>query len=182
MARTQGRRARAGRNPGARGLGGTLALEVRALRVEDGFELAIARFEAPGYHDDPAEAQVRAAEALQGQLADNLLLQLERNWEALADHGRPIRVVLSSVTSLWQAERVSDALAGPLRAESVAIAAIAPRVVELRVEAPLSPGALQDRLAALPFDGFRLEPVEVERDRVELRVALEPELPPASAP
>jgi hypothetical protein len=170
------------RGVGGRVLGGTLALEVRALRVEDGFEVAIARFEAPAYHDDPAEAQVRAAEALQRQLADNLLLQLERNWEALADPGRPIRVVLSSVTSLWQAERVSDALRGPLRAESVAIAAIAPRVVELRVEAPLSPGALQDRLASLPFDGFRLEPVEVERNRVELRVALEPELPPASAP
>ncbi len=170
------------RGVGTRVLGGTLALEVRALRVEDGFEVAIARFEAPAYHDDPAEAQVRAAEALQGQLADNLLLQLERNWEALADPGRPIRVVLSSVTSLWQAERVSDALAGPLRAESVSIAALAPRVVELRVEAPLSPGALQDRLSSLPFDGFRLEPVKVERDRVELRVALEPELPPASAP
>lgn len=166
---------------GARTLGGTLTLEVRALRVEDGFEVAIARFEAPAYHDDPAEAQARAAEALEGQVADNLLLQLSRNWEALADPGRPIRLVLSGVTSLWQAERVSDALAEKLGAESVDLATIAPRVVEFLVQAPLSPGALQDRLTSLPFGGFRLEPVDVDRERVEVRVAPESELPPASA-
>jgi hypothetical protein len=41
----------------------------------------------------------------------------------------------------------------------------------LLFEGPLSAGALQDRLAAVAFEGFRLEPVRVRRDRVELRVA-----------
>ena len=45
----------------------------------------------------------------------------------------------------------------------------------MQVEISLSPGALQDRLATVLFDGFRLEPVETGRDRVELRVEPIPE-------
>lgn len=161
-------------------VGGTLELRVRALRAEDGFEIAVSRFDAPGYHEDPAQAEARAAEALQVPVADNLLLQLERNWQALADEDRAILLVLSRVTSLAQAERVSEALVGTMGAELVELASIAPRVVELRVVAPLSPGAIQDRLSATTFDGFRLEPVGVERDRVELSVLADGE--PAPAP
>lgn len=165
-------------------LGGTLELRLRAVRAEDGNEIAIARFEAPGYHADPAEAQARALDALREQVATNLLLQLDQNWEVLAETERPIRLVLSGVSSLTQADRVARALERALGAEEVALTVISPRVVELEVRAPLSPGALQDRLAALTFEGFRLEPVEVERERVELRVALEPAAatPPVATP
>jgi hypothetical protein len=161
-------------------VGGTLELRIRAQRVEDGFEIAVSRFDAPGYHEDSAQAQARAVEALQVPVGDNLLLQLERNWQALADEDRAILLVLSRVTSLAQAERVSEALLGTMGAEQVELASIAPRVVELRVVAPLSPGAIQDRLSATTFDGFRLEPVGVDRDRVELAVT--PDGEPAPAP
>jgi hypothetical protein len=159
-------------------VGGTLELRVRAQRVEDGFEIAVSRFDAPGYHEDAAQARARAAEALQVPVGDNLVLQLDRNWQALADEDRAILLVLSRVTSLAQAERVSEVLVGTLGAEEVELASIAPRVVELRVVAPLSPGAIQDRLSATAFEGFRLEPVGVDRERVELSVAAEAESPP----
>ncbi len=62
-------------------------------------------------------------------------------------------------------------LSDVLGAREAHVVALGPRSAELVVEGPLSAGALQDRLAAVPFEGFRLEPVRVRRDRVELRVA-----------
>ena len=151
--------------------GGVMEMQVRAVRVEDGSDVAIARFEAPGYHADLAEAQVRAAEALQEQVSGNLLLQLDRNWEALDADSPAVRVVLSGVRTLLQVDLVSDALLNQLGAEQVELRRISPRSVELEVTAPLSAGALQERLATVPFDGFQLEPVQVAVGRVELRVA-----------
>ncbi len=158
-------------------VGGLADVRVRALRAHDGVEIARSRFEAPGYHRDPQEAVVRALQALGEQVAQNLQLQLERNWHTLAREEGPVQLQLVNLTSLLQANAVRDALAGALDAERVVLVELGPGRASMQVETSLSPGALQDRLAAVPFDGFRLEPVETGRDRVELRV--EPNLDPA---
>jgi hypothetical protein len=80
------------------------------------------------------------------------------------------------VTSLLQARAVSDVLSNALDARRVALVALSAGSAEMEVEISLSPGALQDRLATFPFDGFRLEPIATTRDRVELRVELQAEL------
>jgi hypothetical protein len=170
------------RQAGPRVVGGVLDVAVQALRSRDATPVGLARFEAAAYHADPGEAQARAVDALAPQVAENLLLQLERNWQALSAGAPPTSLVLVDVGSLAQVDAVSSALRGRLGAERVELRVLRPRAAELEVRGPLSPGALQDRLAALAFDGFRLEPVAVTRERVELRVA--PELPesPAGTP
>jgi hypothetical protein len=170
------------RATGERASGGVLEVAVSALRTRDAVPVGLARFESAAYHTDPGEAQSRAADALAPQVAENLLLQLQRNWEALSAEAPPTALVLGGVGSLAQVEAVAAALRGRLGAERVELRALRPRTAELEVRGPLSPGALQDRLAALAFDGFRLEPVAVTRERVELRVS--PPLPevPAGPP
>ena len=157
-------------------VGGVADVRVRALRAYDGVEIARSRFEAPGYHRDPEEAVVGALQALGEQVAQNLQLQLERNWQTLAREEGPVQLQLVNLTSLLQANAVRDALAGTLDAERVVLVELGPGRAAMQVEISLSPGALQDRLAGVAFDGFRLEPVEAGRGRVELRV--EPSIEP----
>jgi hypothetical protein len=172
------------RGAGPRALGGVAQAQARATRVRDGFELASSRFESAAYHGDPAEAQARAVDALREQVAANLLLQLERNWEALAGEPRDVDVRLSNVAGLREIEEVRQALRGPLRAERAELVELGPRSALLRVRASLSPGALGERLGRVAFDGFVLEPVTASEAEVELRrVAAEPPgaPPPAGA-
>jgi hypothetical protein len=159
------------RKTGERVGGGVLEVGVQALRARDGVPVGLARFEAAAYHAEPGEAQARAVDALAPQVAENLLLQLERNWQALSADAPPTSLVLVGIASLGQVEAVAAALRGRLGADGVELRALRPRAAELEVRGPLSPGALQERLAALAYDGFRLEPVAVTRERVELRVA-----------
>jgi len=143
----------------------------RAHRAHDGFEVASSHFDAPGYHPTRDEAFVRALEALEDQLAGNLLMQLDRNWTALSPDDAPVFLRLSNVSSYRQVEAVQRLMADVLGARRAQVLALGPRSAELVFQGPLGAGALQERLAAVPFEGFRLEPVEVRRDRVELRVA-----------
>lgn len=168
----------------SRVVGGVADVRVRALRAYDGVELARSRFEAPGYHEDPEEAVVRALQALGEQVAQNLQLQLERNWQSLAQRPGPVELQLVNVTSLLQANAVRDALSDSLGAERVALVGIGPGTADMQVEISLSPGALQDRLAAILFNGFRLEPVQTTRESVKLRIepALDAEEPPVASP
>ncbi len=158
------------RSTGRRVSGGSAEVGLRAVRVLDGFEVARARFEAPGYHQDRREALVRALAALREQVAQNLKLQLDANWQVLAREEGPLVLTLVEVDSLLQVEAVRDTLAGSLGADQADLVEIRPRAAQIRVESSLSPGALQDRLAAVVFEGFRLEPVEVAQGRVLLRV------------
>jgi hypothetical protein len=163
---------------------GTVEVRVQAVRVRDGAEIALARFESPAYHEDPDEAFARAVEAVQRQVAENLLLQLGRNWEVLASHEGPVQLRLLNVTSLLEVDEVRKTLRNVLGAEEASLISLAPAIAEIIVRGPLSPGALQDRLVAVAFDDFRLRPVEVSRQLVELRVEklLEPESEPRADP
>lgn len=152
-------------------VGGVAEARARAFRAHDGRELASASFNAPAYHPTREEAFVRALDALEEQLARNLLLQLNRNWAALTPDDAPVYLELSNVSSLREVEAVRKLLSDVLGAREAQIRRLGPRSAELLFEGPLSAGALQERLAAVPFEGFRLEPVEVLRDRIELRVA-----------
>ncbi len=168
--------------------GGRAAVRVLALRTDDGSEVALARFAAPAYHDDPDEAFARALEALQAQVADNLTLQLERNWQALAKERGPVELRLLNATSLVQVDAVQETLRSALGADEATLVTLGPWVAEILVTGPLSPGALQDRLVGAAFDGFRLQPVEVSRQLVEVRVetlaepAARPAPPPVGGP
>lgn len=152
-------------------VGGVAEARARAFRAHDGRELASASFNAPAYHPTREEAYVRALDALEEQLSQNLLLQLNRNWSALSPADAPVYLRLSNVASLREVEAVRRRLSDVLGARRAQIRSMGPRTAELLFEGPLSAGALQERLAAAPFEGFRLEPVEVRRDRVELRIA-----------
>lgn len=156
---------------GDRVIGGVADVRVRALRVADRAQLGSSRFDVPAYHDDPMEAQMRAMESVGIQIAQNVILQLEQNWEALNEDERPLVIHLSNVSALAQVEHVRDRLRAVLDSGDVEIAALSPRSAELVVRADVSPGALQEQLAASAFDGFRLEPVDLTRERLDLRIA-----------
>jgi hypothetical protein len=154
--------------------GGVAEVRVRAVRVKDSFEIALSHFEAPAYHEDPEEAFARALEAVQGQVSENLVLQLGRNWEVLAKDDGPVHLRLVNVSSLMEVDAVRKALQNLLGAKEASLVSLAPDIAEMVVQGPLSPGALQERLVAVAFDDFRLHPVEVSRQRVELRVERAP--------
>jgi hypothetical protein len=158
--------------------GGVVEVWARAFRAQDGFEVAFARFAAPAYHEDPDEALARALEAVQAQVAENLILQLGLNWQVLTKEDAPVQLRLLNATSLLQVDAIQHTLRNVLGAEQASLVTLAPWVAEIVVRSPLSPGALQDRLVATVFDGFQLRPVEVSRRLVELRVEVLPEAQP----
>jgi hypothetical protein len=143
---------------------------IRAVRVQDVAELALSHFEAPGYNANADAAFATALEGVRDQLAQSLLFQLDRNVTALQPGSGTVTLRLAGVTTLLQVEAVQRALVERLGARSVELAMLEPRVAELVVEGPLSAGALQERLAALAFDGFSLEASNVEASAVSLRV------------
>jgi hypothetical protein len=162
--------------------GGVAEVRARALRSDDGSELAIARFEAAGYDAIRDEAIARALQAVEPQLGDNLGQQLERNWQAQTPSERPVELELEAVTSLVQVTAVQRALTGSLAARSAELRELRPGAASLQVLSPLSAGALQERLAGLHFDGFALAPVEAGAGRARLRIELAPATPEALAP
>ncbi len=149
---------------------GATEVRVLALRVRDGSEIARAHFEGPAYHEDPDEAFARGLEAVQDQVVENLVLQLGRNWKALAKQDGPILLRLLNVSSLHQVERVQRSLRRQLGAREAVLSGLAPAIAELEVQGSLSPGALHDRLVGLTFEHFQLFPVGVSRQLVEVRV------------
>jgi hypothetical protein len=170
------------REPRGEVAGGVASAQVRAQRATDGFELALARFEAPAYHQDPDEARLRGLEALEPQIVNSVQAQLSRNWAAVEPAGGAIVVSLIEVTSLLQVESVKSSLVSVLGADSAELVALGPRRAALRVETDLSAGALRERLAALYFEGFRLEPLESAEGRVELRLEARTEPAEPAAP
>jgi hypothetical protein len=162
--------------------GGVAEVRARALRADDGSELAITRFEAAGYDADRDEAITRALLALEPQLALNLGQQLERNWQAQTPGERPVELELEGITSLAQVSAVRRALLGALAAKSAEIRALEPDSATLQVVSSLSAGGLQERLASLHFDGFALTPVEAGAGRARLRVEIAPQAPDALTP
>jgi len=162
--------------------GGVAEVRARALRSDDGSELAIARFEAAGYDALREEAIAQALLAVEPQLALNLGQQLERNWQAQTPSERPVDLELESVSNLVQVSAVRRALLGPLAAKSAEIRELRAGGATLQVISALSAGALQERLANLHFDGFALAPVEAGAGRARLRVELAAPAPEALSP
>ena len=140
------------------------------FRARDGARLLSSRFDAPAYHDDFEQALLRALEALQAQVADNLILQLDRNWRALARDDGAVVLRLLNVSSFRQVEAVQRQLMDVLGARRADLVEIGPQSAEVRVSSPLSAGALQNRLAAASYQGFELEPVQVGSREVSLRI------------
>jgi hypothetical protein len=166
--------------PGGGGPRSSIAeVALSAQRTGDASELALGRFQGVGHHDAPEEARARALEAAQVQVVDNLVLQLARNWQEIASADGPVELVLVGVTGLVQVLAVQGAVQTRLGAEQVELFELGPGTASLRVPEGLSPGSIQDRLTAVAFDGFALEPVETSAGRVSLRVReLAPALPP----
>ncbi len=150
--------------------GGTAEVRLVGFRARDGARLLSSRFDAPAYHDDFEQALLRALEALQAQVADNLILQLDRNWRALARDDGAVVLRLLNVSSFRQVEAVQRQLMDVLGARRADLVEIGPQSAEVRVSSPLSAGALQNRLAAASYQGFELEPVQVSSRGVSLRI------------
>ncbi len=170
-------------NPDAQvAAGGVAEVRARALRADDGSELAITRFEAAGYDAERDEAIAQALLALEAQLAANLGLQLERNWQAQTPGDRPVDLELEAVSSLAQVDAVRRAVLGTLAAKNADLQTLEAGSATLRVVSSLSAGGLQERLASLQFEGFALTPVEAGAGRARLRVEAAPSAPGELAP
>ena len=154
--------------------GGVAEVRARAQRSEDGSELASSRFEAAGYHADRDAAIARALEAVEPQVGDNLALQLERNWQAVSATDRPVELGLDAVKSLQQVLAVRQVLLKQLGSRTAEIRELTPHGATLQVVTPLGPGALQEKLASVRFDGFALTPEDAGPGRARLRVDAQP--------
>jgi len=162
--------------------GGVAEVRARAQRSDDGSELAIARFEAAGYHAERDAAIARALEAVEPQVGENLALQLQRNWEAVAATDRPIELGLDAVSSLEQVMAVRRVLLQQLGARSAELRELRPQGATLQVVSPLGPGALQEKLASVRFEGFALSPEDAGAGRARLRVEPHPAAPETLSP
>ncbi len=170
-------------SPGAASVpGGVAEVRARAQRSEDGSELASSRFEGAGYHADRDAAIARALEAVEPQVGENLALQLERNWQAVAATDRPVELGLDSVSSLQQVLAVRQVLLKQLGARTAEVRELRPHGATLQVVSPLGPGALQEKLASARFDGFALTPEDAGAGRARLRVDAQPAAPETLAP
>jgi hypothetical protein len=154
--------------------GGVAEVRARARRSDDGSELAVARFEGAGYDADPEAAFMHALEAVEPQVGENLALQLQRNWEAVASTSRPVEIGLDAVTSLEQVMSVRRVLLQQLGAKTAEVRELRPHGATLQVVSPLGPGALQEKLASTRFDGFGLSPEDAGAGQARLRVEVHP--------
>ncbi len=169
--------------PGASSVpGGVAEVRAHAQRSDDGSELAVVRFEAAGYHAERDAAIARALEAVEPQVGENLALQLQRNWEAVAATDRPIELGLDAVSSLDQVMSVRHVLLQQLGARSAEIRELQPHQATLQVVSSLGPGALQEKLASVRFEGFTLSPEDAGAGRARLRVEVHPAAPEMLAP
>ena len=150
--------------------GGVADVNVRASRAADGAALALSRFQGAGYHAQAERALSRALEAVRDQVVDNVVLQLSRNWTEVARGEGPVEVRLLEVGNLTQVEAVRAQIVARLGARHARIVELAPREAALEVVGRLSPGALSDRLTALVFDDFSLEPLAVDPPQIALRI------------
>ena len=163
--------------------GGVAEVRARARRSDDGSELAVARFEGAGYDADPDTAFMHALEAVEPQVGENLALQLQRNWEAVAaSSSRPIELGLDAVTSLEQVMSVRRVLLQQLGAKTAEVRELRPHGATLQVVSPLGPGALQEKLASTRFDGFALSPEDAGSGQARLRVEVHPAAPETLSP
>jgi hypothetical protein len=162
--------------------GGVAEVRARAQRSDDGSELAVARFEAAGYHAERDAAIARALEAVEPQVGENLALQLQRNWEAVAATDRPVEIGLDAVSSLEQVMAVRRVLLQQLGARSAEVRELRPHGATLQVVSSLGPGALQEKLASVRFDGFALSPEDAGAGRARLKVEVHPAAPETLAP
>lgn len=154
--------------------GGMASVVARAVRASDGAEVAIARFEAPGYHSEARRALSNALEGLREQVAANAVQQLERNWAAISSQQGPVEIWLREARGLLQVDAIRTAIRESLGASRVDLLELSSEGVRLRVESPLAAGALIERLSAMAFDGFRLEPVDPSLGRAEMRIEPSP--------
>jgi hypothetical protein len=73
-----------------------------------------------------------------------------------------------------------------LGARTAEIRELRPHAATLQVTSPLGPGALQEKLASVRFDGFALSPEDAGAGRARLRVEVHPAasetLSPGSSP
>lgn len=169
--------------PGASSVpGGVAEVRARAQRTDDGSELAIARFEAAGYHAERDAAIARALEAVEPQVGENLALQLQRNWEAVAATDKPVELGLDAVSSLEQVMSVRRVLLQQLGARRAEVRELRPHGATLQVVSSLGPGALQEKLASVRFDGFALTPEDAGAGRARLRVEVHPPAPEMLSP
>jgi hypothetical protein len=152
--------------------GGVAEVRARALRSDDGSELAIARFEAAGYDARREEAIAQALLAVEPQLALNLGQQLERNWQAQTTADRPVDLDLESVSSLVQVGAVRRALLGPLAAKSAEIRELRAGGATLQVVSALSAGAAGAAVEPALSTASRPAPVEAGAGRARMRVEL----------
>lgn len=143
-------------------------VEAVATRAADGYELARIRLDTPGYHRDPDEASMRALEAVEAPLAQNLRVQLEQNWVALAGERRAVHLVLRGVTHFTQVEAVWDLLRDGLGVEQVELDTLAPALAQFSLRDAPSPAVLQARLTQADLEAFRLESLEVTNDTLEM--------------
>ena len=162
--------------------GGVAEVRARARRSDDGSELAVARFEGAGYDADADTAFMHALEAVEPQVGENLALQLQRNWEAVASNARPVELGLDAVTSLEQVMSVRRVLLQQLGAKTAEVRELRPHGATLQVVSPLGPGALQEKLASTRFDGFGLSPEDAGAGQARLRVEVHPAAPDSLAP
>lgn len=154
--------------------GGMASVVARAVRASDGAEVAIARFEAPGYHSEAKRALSNALEGLREQVAANAVQQLDRNWAAISSQQGPVEIWLREASGLLQVDAIRAAIRESLGASRVDLLELSSEGVRLRVESPLAAGALIERLSAMAFDGFRLEPVDPSLGRAEMRIEPSP--------
>jgi hypothetical protein len=155
---------------GRRIVGVVAQVTARAIRVQDGFELARVQMDTPAYHTDPDEAAMRALDAAQEPLARNLRVQLERNWGVLASERGPLSLVVRGVTGFSQVMAVWEFLSNGREVEGVQLRALGPGRAEFSLREAPSSGVLQSRLARAELPGFRLEPLAIAADRLELTV------------
>jgi hypothetical protein len=162
--------------------GGVAEVRARARRSDDGSELAVARFEGAGYDANADTAFMHALEAVEPQVGENLALQLQRNWEAVASTAKPVELGLDAVTSLEQVMSVRRVLLQQLGAKTAEVRELRPHAATLQVVSPLGPGALQEKLASTQFDGFGLSPEDAGAGQARLRVEVHPAAPDSLSP
>ncbi|HTO55941.1 MAG TPA: hypothetical protein VMR50_21325 [Myxococcota bacterium] len=162
--------------------GGVAEVRARARRSDDGSELAVARFEGAGYDANGETAFMHALEAVEPQVGENLALQLQRNWEAVASTSKGVELGLDAVSSLQQVMSVRQVLLQQLGAKSAEVRELRPHGATLQVISPLGPGALQEKLASVRFEGFALSPEDAGAGRARLRVEVHPASPETLAP
>ncbi len=150
-------------------------VQLRAISTDDGRVIATRSAQGSKAHIDELQGGVLAIQEASREVADGLIADLQQvSTRQAATRSRELMLVIAGLVSYRHLAAVRQILETELTGvKAVQVRQFAQGTAELAVDFAGTATAVADDLANRKFTGFRLEPISVTANRVDLQAVLD---------